>query len=729
MALWDLKVEFDVAEPRPSAGRLVVAADGTCWDWSACSNVWGDPVTSTVMLAPLPTTAAWRTTFSGSYARLAYADYTFTTPSKWKQMQIKGAGDYYVQSLGITERVSVTSALPANAPMYVSLYVPGLKGMDEQIVAKLAYNLGGATSVEIWINGNGVALVYKNGVQVGRYENGNRNLAPGGYAYKPPANGQQFINMMIIPFRQRDLLVCSDYGINFVHTFKDLSLGTSNTITPAGAFSFLVPSGQASVQCAPLKFATSGYAVGVIKTLRYAPPVGATFTSTYAQDLVAYGTATTTGSVVKSDLTAYTPDGVVKDVRVKVDFAGTGTGSNGVYEIDMVYQPASTSTYNGAVDITSALKSLSIAVDEMGRGTISSLVVRRSQIDALGVQQSTVTNDRPIRISISDGASGYVDVMRGTVNSPQIQYEDADASKRNSVFTYSGADRSRDFDSQWIVESYPYDGLYPDTAIIDLLSICGYSSSYADLDTFSFQLPYTPMVSRGLYTLAPDYGDSVGAYLDKIHQEYYPTWIKGWMPTITGYKYVWRNPATLTTSVMTLYQSIDTAITAGVPHSLAYRRVVREMSSHYEMPEATQVQIIGQDPSTGLFLTKVLFDGAAETPTTAPASRPINWRGRPIMYQHRDPALTTQAAVDQAAQIIYNRITQGRILIEWESDFLILSTSNRPLWINDVVTIMEPDGTTVKGKYRIISISDISFLQEMNGKHYRKAKYMGQWIA
>lgn len=729
MALWDLKVEFDVAEPRPSAGRLVVAADGTCWDYASSSNVWTDPVTQTMMLAPLPMTTAWRTTFSGNYARIPLSGYTLTTPSKWKQMQIKASGDYYIQSLGVTERVSVTSALPANAPMFVSLYVPGLKGMDEQIVAKLAYNYGGATSVEIWINGNGVALVLKNGVQVGRYEAGNRNLAPGTYASKPAANGQQFINLCIIPFRQRDMLVVSDAGINFVHTFKDLSIGSSNTILPAGNFSFLVPSGQASVQCAPCYFQTSGYALGVVKRLRYAPPVGATFTQTYATDIVGYGTISATGSVVKADGTAYTPDGTITDVRVKVALTGPGTGSTGVYEIDMVYQPASTTTYNGAVDVTSALKSLTLSVDEMGRGTISNLEVRRSQIDALGVQQSTVTNDRPVRVSISDGAGGYVDVMRGTLNSPKIRYEDADSSRRNSVFVYAGADRSRDFDYQWIVESYPYDGLYPDVAINDLLSICGYASTYSDLDSFTLQLPYTPMVSRGLYTLAPDYGDTVGAYLDKIHQDYYPTWIKGWMPTPFGYKYVWRNPATATTSLMTLYQSIDTAITAGVPHSLAYRRVVRNMTSHYEMPEATQVQIVGQDPSTGLFITRVLFDGAAETPTTAPAARPINWRGRPIMYQHRDPALTTQAAVDQAAQIIYNRITQGRILIEWESDFLILSTSNRPLWINDVVTIMEGDGTTVKGVYRIISISDISFVQETGGKHYRTAKYMGMWIS
>ena len=49
-----LLVEFDVPEPRPQKGRLAVAGDGTTWDMYYSSNVWQDPATLTVMLAPLP---------------------------------------------------------------------------------------------------------------------------------------------------------------------------------------------------------------------------------------------------------------------------------------------------------------------------------------------------------------------------------------------------------------------------------------------------------------------------------------------------------------------------------------------------------------------------------------------------------------------------------------------------------------------------------------------------
>ena len=70
----------------------------------------------------------------------------------------------------------------------------------------------------------------------------------------------------------------------------------------------------------------------------------------------------------------------------------------------------------------------------------------------------------------------------------------------------------------------------------------------------------------------------------------------------------------------------------------------------------------------------------------------------------------------------------GRKLVEWESDILVDDATNRPLWLTDVVRIMEPDGTTTKGDYRIISIPSIEFEYEpASGIYHRKAKYRG-WL-
>jgi len=732
---WPLKIEVDCPEPRPQKGRLVVAADGTTWDLSKSSNVWLEPSTLTLMLAPLPVTAAWRTTYAGNYARYQKTDYTLTTAASWKQMQIKASGDYYLQSLNVTERARLTTAWSANQPAYISLYVPGLKDSDDTVILKAGWGVGSAGSVEVWFAANGSAQVYKSGVLVGTYQRNDSNIAPQANAVYLTSVASDFITIMMIPCRRRELVVSTSTGLAFSHVFGDLSASVANTIVPAAAFSWLVPAGQASVQLAKLQFSTSGYGVSPIKKLRYAPPTGATFASTYAYDQIGTGTASASYSVVKDDLTAYTPNGVITSVRAKVSLtSATGAAAYGFYELDMTYQPEAGSTANDPVDITCDVERLSIGVDDDGRATCS-ITTRRKPITDAGVDQPQITSDRPVRIALSDGAVSptYLDIFRGTLTPPEITYEQGDTTKDWSLFVYAGQDRSRDFDLAYIVESYPYDGLLFVNALLDLMQIAGYDeavTAYFTGDTPALDLPYSPNISKSQYALAPDFFDTAGGYIDKLKNDYAANYITGWMPTTSGYLYVWIDPALATTTpAMTLYQSIATATTAGVTETLRPKRVVRAMSSHYETPEATQVQVVGQDPATGLFITQSSVDGAAETASTPPASRPYNWRGRPVPYQLRDPTLTTQDAVDAACAILYSRLTTGRILIEWESDFLVLSTNNRPLWLGDVVRIMEPDGTTTKGDYRIIGIPSIDFVTEQtSGFSVRKAVYRGQKI-
>jgi hypothetical protein len=266
------------------------------------------------------------------------------------------------------------------------------------------------------------------------------------------------------------------------------------------------------------------------------------------------------------------------------------------------------------------------------------------------------------------------------------------------------------------VESYPYDGVLAGNAILDLLLIAGYDDGvtpYFGGDIPLQELPYTTNISKGQYSLAPDYGDTVASYLDKIKQEYYATWITGWMPTAAGYYYQWLNVnAASTASTMTLYQSISTATTAGVAEELRPQRVIRSLNSYNEEAECTQVTVIGQDPNTGKFIPYTQIDSAAEIANTAPASRPRNWRGRPVCYQYRDPALNTLDAVTAACLMLYTRLTTGRTMIEFDATFLVYNVSNRPVWLGDVIKLMDTDGVGVLGNYRIIAIPSIEFVQE-----------------
>lgn len=727
-----LLVEFDCVEPRVQSGRLMVAGDGTSWDLSSASNVWLDPSTLTLMLAPLPTTAEWRTTFTGDYARYTTASYTLTTPTKWKQMQIKATGDYFLQSLDVTERVSTAAAVGTNQAMYLSLYVPTLKDLDDAIILKCGWGVGSAGAVELWASANGKFQVLKNGVVVGQYSGGGETpvtATPSTSSAKSPGN--EFMSIMMIPGRNRELMVTTNIGAVFSHTFTDLDPNTANTITPNAAFSWLVPAGQASVQCAPVKFKTSGYIHSPVKSLRYPPATGAAFANTSAYGTIGSGSPSGAFTVVKSDGTAYTPDGIVKDVRLKVALTGSGAGTLGVYAIDITTDAPVSATYSGAVNVTNAIKSLNLSVGEDGRATVKISAHRKWLADA-GVQQPQITTDRPIRIALSDGAvtPTYIDVFRGTLASPKITYFTADqtANKDYSLLDFDGQDRSRDLDLTYIVESLPYDGFTLSNAIADLLKQAGFTSAGdRDIDSTSFVFPYTPAVSQGKYTLAPDYGDTVGGFLEKIRTDFFATWVSGWFPSTGGYRYTFRDVNSLGTSpVVDLYLTTAGATTAGVTGDLAWKRTVRSMTAHYELPEATSVTVKGQDPQSAVLYTKSNADASAELAATPPASRPANWRGRPCLYELRDPALTTQAAVDQAANILYTRLTSGRVLVEFDADFLVLTSNNRPVWLTDVVRIYEADGTTVRGNYRIIAIPSVEFVTERGtGLSLRRATYRG----
>ena len=710
-----LLVQFDVQEPRPQKGRLMVAGDGTTFDITNSSNVWQDPATLTTMLAPLPVTAAWQTTYSGSYARYQKSDYTLTTPSKWKQMQIKATGDYYLQSLDITERVTLTSAFSANQAVYLSLYIPGLKDSDKSIILKAGWGVGSAGSVEVWFAANGQTLIYKSGVLVGTYDRNDSNVAPNVGAPTSKSNRSDFISILMIPARRRELIVCTSDGTNFSHVFADLSADMVNTIVPAASFSWLVPQGQATVQLAKCSFETSGYVLTSIKTLRYPPPAGAGFGATFSGDNLGIGTVGFTATVVKADGSAYTPNGVIKDVRGKVSLTGAGTGSFGLYAIDQIYDPDIGATANAAVDVTQYIKSLSLSVDEDGKATCEISAIAKQLVDA-GVEQPDVTSDRPVRIALSNNASTpvYQDIFRGTLQPPRIEYLDRDKSYNWATYKYTGVDRSGDFQLAWLVESFPYDGIIALNAIIDLMLIAGYDANiYYSGDNPLQTLPYTTNISKGQYSLAPDYGDTVGSYIDKIKQEYYATWITGWMPTASGYLYQWLDvDSASTASIMTLYQSIDDATAAGVAEELRPQRVIRTLNSYYEQPECTQVTVIGQDPNTGILIPYTYIDGAAETASTSPASRPRNWRGRPVPYMFKEPTLNTLDAVMASALVLYQRLTTGRTMIEFDATLLVLNSSNRPIWLGDVIKLMDTDGTSVLGNYRIIAIPTIDFVQE-----------------
>jgi hypothetical protein len=394
--------------------------------------------------------------------------------------------------------------------------------------------------------------------------------------------------------------------------------------------------------------------------------------------------------------------------------------------------PAATSTYNGPVDITQYIDNLVLSVDETSRTTLKMSARRQKLLDA-GVAQPQITGDRPIRVAISNSADPavYTDIFRGTLAPPQIQYEQGDTSLKFSTLQFEGQDRSRDFELYYFQDGILYDGYTAQNAIGDMMTMAGYPPATYLLynDSVGINISRSPDIARGYSNFVPQRGDTIASMIGKLKTDYAATFITGWSPTSSGYKYQWSAPLDLSSvSVMTLYQSVPAAAAAGVTAALQQKRVVRKMTGHYESPECNQITVIGQDPRNGDLIYSYDADDASQTAGTAPASRPYNWRGRPVPYILSDPSITSSSVAYEAMLVLKDRLMTGRILIEWESDFLVLSNDNRPLWVRDVVTIMQPDGVTIKGVYRIIAIPTIEFVVEAGVKQFRRAVYRGLYL-
>lgn len=426
--MYEVRVQVDTVEPRPEKGRLAVGFDGTMLSQGfRTDGIWVDPCTLTAMLKPIPLTESWGNTYTGNNARLdPSAAYTIPTPAKWERLQIRASGDYWLRAKQSTnEIVQVTSALPANQPMVIGWYKPELKIGADVPVLRLYYNYSASSTsgeIKIVFYANGKAEIYKAGLLVGSYDRSGSNFAPGSTYTASFSTNQQFNEIVIIPFRRRELLVHTNYGLSFSHIFTDLDESlTTNAITPAGKFAFAVPTGKLAIQVAYCRFSPQGSFIASQQVLRYAPPTtvagppvyplfsylpfsdtaGPTGDTTQlTTSIVHEGTGDWTTWTVLDNGTTSSWDGIKKTVRVKCYLQNfTGTQSPTVYAVDAFWDPNPTQTYNATTDITNAIGALSISAGEDGRAT-ATISAYSGLLANAGMYQAEYQSDRPYRIQV-----------------------------------------------------------------------------------------------------------------------------------------------------------------------------------------------------------------------------------------------------------------------------------------------------------------------------------------
>jgi hypothetical protein len=721
---YQVSVLFDVPEPRILRGRLVAAADGTTWDVGVGADVWVDPVTRTAMLTPLPRTAAWKTTFTGNYARVRKSDYTGITSAAWFENPRGGTGDYYLESKDPTNESPTTStSYPANQPMFISTYVQGYEDMDDRVFLQCGWGTEGAAgSVQVNFRANGRASVIKGGVPVGHYEWQGGSLAtPDSQTGVPSSKSGRTVAFLLLPCRWNKLLVIgTDSG--FEHEFSDLpfAYGTIPAITPAATFWWRVPNtaGKPSVELAPCRFMGSGTLFSRPIRLRFPPVTGSVFFSRYYGDLIG-PTNTPTITVELVDATtgaAFVPNGVLQSVRIKVTMLSNFTSTPGLYSADMVKPAEATTTADAPVDVTCLLKETALEVPEVGPVTSRLMSNRLQEMDTAGVEQIQVTGDRPYAIRV-----GSIDITRGTLSSPKGAHGLGIPTTWAHHVSWQGADREVELNYARFYDAYAWDNSLMADAIISLWSDVGIGSSNLFITGDGFRLPFNSNCSRGEWLMLQQRGQTRGYWLNQLHDDFCKTWVRGWVPTTGGLMWYFRDPAGMSsTSLLNVYEGVNLAIADGVPLEEASTVSVHgKVEFEIIPPEANQVVAIGHDPRKQRYIWSQWDDAASQAPGTLPAVRPRNWRGRVHCVEHTSNKIQTQAVADRVRNQIVTRVGVEREYAVWSGDLLIYEPTARPLWKGDVVTLVMDvvaGVPTERGDYRIVSMSNMRLISNIEDK-------------
>lgn len=725
-----LSVVFDYAQRRMQWDRLSVVASGMDWNGPYWSDTWIDPITETLMLRPSPLYASFETSNSGLYAKTAIGSTTQNDSSKWTSGVTRGVIEYWKTETA-NEWIRLSSALGRNRPVWLSIF----NHSDGGAVTAQCY--AGWSDSSDYTDASGVGLVIYTDGTVDVYRHG--SFAGSGKVSKNADN--QYLDLLLIPMRRRELLVISSKTLDgFSVVFDDIAEDeTEPFITPAKKFFAKNPSGALQVHFSPVKFQTTGYAETLVLSFAEAPTVSDTYET---WDLATWlggsgrsyklfgdhafegssGSTTCTGAAVLRTETdgAWSADGVTKKCRIKATLGGPGTHTPFIYGGMVAYNAIFDDTDDSEeYDATADLQSCRLSVPDSGTDTSVDLEILRLDDFESNVAAARTQCNRPINVKL-----GTCQLLAGRNDAPE--WTD-DWNAENKHLHLHVRDFWKAIDGYRFQDILPLDGMLVSAALQFLLEkIVGIPSANLDIETASYTLPSVPKEKSGWNVLIQQ-GDTLGDWVRRLVEDYAATWMISVMPSGSGLKLTIRSESTLSVSPdVTLYESESDALLDGVDPEDVEGLLFWNYHEQVVEPEGNDVWATGQDPRDRRAIQSHKVDDAARDLSTAPSSRPENWTGEYRRVGLIAPELTTQDDTDFAAETIYDRVSPLVKIADFGCNLPVLAGSDVPLWRGHMVRLYG------KGTYRILSLEcDFRLETTVDSADYvhREARYVAKFLA
>lgn len=675
-----LTVEFDYAQSRLQSDMLSMLVSGPDWTLEPVGSlapdspaVWIEPVKQTAMLMPAPVNPAWVKRSDGIYTKYKRADYTsLTDTDDWHEIGADEGGPFiqYFSACGNASGLTgILPSQPANQPMVVEWHQPHFT-LDTSVVMECGWSDTGAgdVGVSLRVMAGGKVEVWKDGLVQGAYSlssSGTGQASRSNVSASAPPRG--FTSLMLIPFRDRELLVCSSAGGAFCHLFPDLAEGIAgHVITAAAKFWFHIPPPQTPpLRIARIQFATRGSVYSRPTAWRFPPPPG-TANITLFQSLTQAEAELVSASVVNS-LT--NPGGLSTPKQVRADLTGGPSQTPFLYGVRAWFPPETVGTHEtegGAMDGGEDLLSASLSVSDAIGGaqvrlllqpseTIANLRKRMGRSIRLGDEVSVFLEGISEAPTWSDGYSQETEDIDLVVR---------DAWKLAEEYVFA--------------DPIPLDGLSLYEAYLLVVQAFG-GVAEVSAAANDVTLGASGAGGGGKWECLIEVGEKASVWLDRLHRTYAATWAHH---INRAGVFVLLAPEDMPSEPLrTLYRNLEDAIAVGTDPEDAWRNVYRASHRTLLEPEANEVWVMGQDVRSGRPILVARRDAASANPALAEDLRPDNWLGRLRKYAYGDPALTSKGACLRTLDLLYARLTQGRVLIDIECEFL------DGLWKGDLIRL------------------------------------------
>lgn len=761
-----LSIKLDPAQDRLSVDTLSTLVSGRDWDPTASSaDVWIDPVTNTAMLRPAPQYAAWSTTTTGIYAKYGRSDFSFLTDSgNWVDQAVDTGGPFmYYKATNTAGLQGTGPTLGINQAFAVEMFNQGATNSPYGILdVGVSGTADSTTGVALRFYADGKADVYKDGHKVGSYSisGGSPNYFDSYLAVAQQLGGgsvpqapRAYQTIMVIPCRDRELLVISSQGGGFCHVFEDLPEGVPNqTITPNATlwFQVLQPA-AANLRFAKLQYASTGFIVGYLSNWRKTPcatAIAAGPNKIVYQDLSSAsllpGTSLATLTVMDSlggrpAPISPNPYALVNPVQLKLVLThGTAPyWTPFVYGCRAAYGPDDTWTHvqtaapgGGAIDLLPFVQSFHMEVNDTVGGTQISMVLHKpAAIDTAASYTTAITTQCQRPFQISDETWMIVNGVNDAPHWTDSYGFDAAGYDSNQEFEIVVRDWWKLAEEYMFSDPIPLDGLTLLRAYKLVAQMIGIPTSlvYVSASASSVTLQPCGTCSGGDFAVMIDVGDKGSEWLDRLHQTYASSWFHGFRPHAGGLpRLCMIDPADVTADGLPsspgiiLYPSLELAQAAGT----GWQNVYRSYKIQVLEPEANDLCVSGRDPRTGKPIVAHKADSASQTVITAPGSRPSNWLGYIRKYGWIDSTLTTIGIVTQVLNLLFSRLTVTRTIIEFECEYM------PGLWRGDLVQLNRVTGDPVIVRLKTFSGTVDHVAKSGDSTEYdmiwRPCKYVGE---